>query len=104
MATLKVTSPFTVKLPPPEKPDPDFVDTYVFPEAGTYDDVPKEVADHWFTQGHLEGYEAPEMAPLDQVLAAGGGAKVMVPKPEPPTNPKADPQPAGHGTHSSKSS
>ena len=88
MATIEVVSPFTVKLDPPAPvegaearvtPDAPVTDTYVFPVAGTYEDVPEPVATHWYTLAHLEGYEAPE--PSDAVT---GQVKVMEPVPETP--------------------
>jgi hypothetical protein len=93
MATLKVTAPFTVQLDPPPPVDPtkpapkgareaEAPTTYVFPSAGTYDDVPAEVADHWYTQAFLEGYEAPEAS------IESPHTMVMTPKPEPPPTAK----------------
>jgi hypothetical protein len=75
MATLKVIAPFSVELSPPIlDPDrpvlapqdvaPTVTPTiYTFPVAGTYEDVPDEVASHWYAQPFLEGYEGPEPTP-----------------------------------------
>jgi hypothetical protein len=94
MATIKVVSPFTVQLDPVPPPDPSEAapkatagtrdanapTKYVFPVAGTYEDVPEEVATHPYTLPHLEGYEAPpEVA--DEMTAS---TVVMVPLPEEP--------------------
>jgi len=97
MATLTVTAPFTVQLDrpmptaaapapnaAPAPQDPDHPDTYVFPVAGTYDDVPDDVAAHWYTAMHLEGYEPP--APSDTPT---GKVKVMTPREEAPAEPRA---------------
>jgi hypothetical protein len=99
MATLIVTAPFTVQLdpvPPPEEgvtppagsrtaQDPT---TYIFPAAGTYDDVPQEVADHWYTQAFLEGYVPPDSQ--DAVVLT-------------PTPPAPPPPPEGEGASRSRS-
>ena len=88
MATLKVATPFIVQLEPVPAPDPDqpaardarapdAPDRYVFPVAGTYEDVPEEVAAHPYTQPHLEGYEPPPATPEARTV-------VMVPVEEPP--------------------
>jgi hypothetical protein len=93
MATLKVTAPFTVVLDPvppvdPNKPAPKGArdemapTTYVFPAAGTYEDVPAEVADHWYTQAYLEGYK-PEEGTIEASKTV-----FMEPKPEPPPTAK----------------
>lgn len=106
MATLKVASPFTVQLDPvpppdaamphdPSQPAPKRArkgiheaeavapTTYIFPSAGTYEDVPDEVANHWYTASHLEDYEPPEMNDV-------AGVVVMVPVPEVVTAEEAD--------------
>jgi hypothetical protein len=70
MASIKVTSPFTVMLDPPKEDEKREFDAYTFPAAGEYDDVPEEAAAHWYTQMHVEGYE-----PAPRV-------KVLAPKPE----------------------
>jgi hypothetical protein len=96
MATLIVTAPFTVQLDPVPPPDPAVPPvagartasdptTYVFPAAGTYEDVPDEVATHWYTLTFLEGYEAPDAS--DPVILA--------PTPPPP---EGEGTPAAEGT------
>ena len=88
MATLKVTAPFTVQLDPVLPPEPGAVPVagartpedptaYHFPAAGTYEDVPDEVANHWYTQTFLEEFEPPE----DEEVS---GVVVMTPAAEPP--------------------
>ena len=86
MATLEVAQPFSVRLDPipldaevlPGARGPDDPTTYTFPMAGTYSDVPEEVAAHAYTLPNLVGYEAPpfSLQPADTV--------VMQPDPEPP--------------------
>jgi hypothetical protein len=86
MATLDVATPFTVRLDPiPADAEvaeggrgPGDPTTYVFPVAGSYEDVPDEVAAHAYTLPNLVGYEPPP------VTAAPPGTVVMEPTPEPP--------------------
>ena len=103
MATIKVVSPFTVQMEPPPA-GPGFekeretqvpTRTYVFPEAGTYEDVPDDVAEHWYTKSHLEGYKREDM----------GASTVMKPVegsgPSCPTGtPQSPPAPADPGAPS----
>jgi hypothetical protein len=93
MATLKVTSPFTVQLdktlPDGSPRAQDEPTAYTFPTAGTYEDVPAEVAEHWYTSAHLEGYEPPDLLSVQ-------GAVVMTPKPE--EQPPAETLPGGQPT------
>jgi hypothetical protein len=91
MATLQVVTPFTVQLDPvppadPSQPTPKgHVQTrdanaptkFVFPVAGTYEDVPDEVAEHPYTLPHLAGYEPPPVLEVP-------GTVIMVPVEEPP--------------------
>jgi hypothetical protein len=64
MPTIKVATPFILRLDPlpePEKKDaplavPPLSRMLSFPKAGEYD-VDAEVADHWYTKMHLEGYK-----------------------------------------------
>lgn len=96
MPGLKVATPFTVTLDPPKPDDKDAEkkeakarngnghegpkpEVYVFPEAGEYDDVPPEVADHWYTKLHLEGFKSPPVA-----MGADPRVKIMQPKPKDP--------------------
>jgi hypothetical protein len=100
MATLKVATPFTVRLEPVPPADPEVEArgeraavaprdplmplTYVFPTPGVYEDVPEEVAAHPYTQPHLEDYEPPPEAEMANTI-------VMVPVEEPPpTQEEAD--------------
>ena len=84
MATINVATPFTVQLEPPAEgatrtaTDPS---RYVFPTAGTYNDVPDEVATHPYTLAHLVGYEPP---PPPEMMA---DTVVMTPAPEAPPDP-----------------
>lgn len=80
MPTLVVAEPFTLKMDPVNPDgtprDPALPTTYVFPVPGTYD-APDEVAQHWFTPPHLEGYEPP--TPEERT-----GVMIMAPVEEPP--------------------
>ena len=75
MATVKVVKPFMLQLDPKqigEQPDPQNADKKLpvfgpsekkFFPVGTYDNVPDEVANHWYVKMHLEGYEEPAPTP-----------------------------------------
>jgi hypothetical protein len=60
MATIKVASPFMLQLPPPDDAPPQMgpSEKLFFPEPGEYE-VDQPVADHWYTQMHLDGYVPP---------------------------------------------
>jgi hypothetical protein len=72
MATLEVATPFTVQLDEPLAENGPT--KFVFPEPGTYSDVPEEVAAHPYAAPHLVGYEPPPVE--DQLI---GDSIVMVP-------------------------
>jgi len=77
MPLMHVVTPFQVTLEPINEDgtprDPSLPSTYVFPQTGYYD-MTDEVANHWYVQPHLEGYEP----------AAEGEIVVMVPEEPPP--------------------
>ena len=98
MATLDVVKAFTLQLDPPqigEAPDPkDPTGEKKVPVYGTsekfrflpgrYENVPDEVAEHWYTKAHLAGYEAPPPADgthqfAQEALLAAQGVRMMQP-------------------------
>lgn len=96
MATLTVVKPFTLQLDPPvvgEQADPKDpekkIPIYGQSEKlrflpGIYQDVPDDVANHWYVQAHLEGYEPPAPAPgthqfAQEALLAAQGVRMMQP-------------------------
>jgi hypothetical protein len=83
MPVIKVTSPFMLQFPAPPPPPADAPpaterphhggevppgapllmgrsERLSFPAPGEYE-VDQEIADHWYTQMHLEGYQQPPM-------------------------------------------
>jgi hypothetical protein len=80
MPLLNVAIPFMLKMDPTNADgtprDPALPTTYVFPVPGQYD-ATDEVAQHWYTPPHLEGYVPP-------THAQAAGVEVMVPLEPPP--------------------
>jgi hypothetical protein len=96
MATIKVVKPFMLQLDPKqigEMPDPQNAEKKLpvygavekkYFAVGTYDDVPDEVANHWYCKMHLEGYEEPGPTPGMPEYQA---IEVMKPREEDPSQP-----------------
>lgn len=85
MPTIKVAKPFTLQLsPPPADPPPTEIphdggevppgspvlsgptEKLFFPAPGEYE-VDDDVAEHWYTKMHLEGYEEPPASTMAEV-------------------------------------